>query len=109
MGLPRHPDCAFFYAPLGHMVLFKGSRYFVLNLKTLRPEPYYPRRLSDWKGVPREANGALSWSDGRLYLFREQQFWKFDPGKVRVTGGGQWAQDLEWTGCQTPGGANDVL
>ncbi|XP_035289642.1 matrix metalloproteinase-28 isoform X2 [Anguilla anguilla] len=109
VGLPAHPDCAFFYAPLGHMVLFKGSRYFVLNLTTLRPEPYYPRGLADWKGVPRGANGALGWADGRLYFFRAQQFWRFDPGKVRVTGGGQWAHDLEWAGCQEPGGANDVL
>ncbi|KAJ8402228.1 hypothetical protein AAFF_G00370930 [Aldrovandia affinis] len=109
VGLPRHPDSAFFYAPLGHMVVFKGSRYFVLNLRTLRPEPYYPRALSDWNGVPRETNGALSWTDGRLYFFRELRFWRFDPGKVRVTGSGQWAQELEWTGCQRPDGANDIL
>ncbi|KAJ8266551.1 hypothetical protein GJAV_G00131770 [Gymnothorax javanicus] len=109
VGLPRHPDCAFFYAPLGHMVLFKGSRYFVLNLKTLLPEPDYPRNLSDWNGVPRGANGALSWTDGQLYFFRERQFWKFNPGKIRVTGGGQWAQELEWTGCQKRVGGNDIL
>ncbi|KAG7483819.1 hypothetical protein MATL_G00042340 [Megalops atlanticus] len=109
VGLPRHPDCAFYYAPLGHMVLFKGSRYFVLNLRTLSPEPYYPRALADWRGVPREANGALSWSDGRLYFFKEEQFWRFDPGKVRVTGRGQWSGELEWTGCRRTHGPNDML
>ncbi|XP_072525145.1 matrix metalloproteinase-28 [Salminus brasiliensis] len=98
-GLPRHPDCALFYRPLGRMVLFKGSRYFVLNLKTLRSEPYYPRSLADWKGIPKGANGALTRPDGHLYFFREQQYWRFDPGKVRVTGTGQWAETLEWTGC----------
>ncbi|XP_060761799.1 matrix metalloproteinase-28 isoform X1 [Neoarius graeffei] len=107
-GMPRHPDCAFFYAPLGHMVVFKGSRYFVLNLETLRSEPYYPRDLADWKGVPRGANGAVTRADGRLYFFREQQYWRFDPKKLHITARGQWTKRLAWTGCHgSP--SNDVL
>uniref|UniRef100_A0A8D3CUM9 Matrix metallopeptidase 28 n=1 Tax=Scophthalmus maximus TaxID=52904 RepID=A0A8D3CUM9_SCOMX len=109
LGLPRHPDCAFFYTPLGHMVLFKGSRYSVLNLGTLRQEPYYPRRLTDWTGVPQGTNGALTRPGGRLYLFREQRFWRFDPVKVRVTREGQWAKDLSWTGCGNTPRSNDIL
>uniref|UniRef100_A0A3Q4G9W0 Matrix metallopeptidase 28 n=1 Tax=Neolamprologus brichardi TaxID=32507 RepID=A0A3Q4G9W0_NEOBR len=100
LGLPRHPDSAFYYAPLSHMVLFKGSRYSVLNLKTLRQEPYYPRKLADWTGVPQGTNGALTRPDGRLYFFKEKRFWRFDPVKVRVTKEGHWAKDLSWTGCR---------
>lgn len=106
--MPRHPDCAFFYAPLGHMVVFKGSRYFVLNLETLRSEPYYPRGLADWKGVPRGTNGAMTRADGRLYFFHEQKYWRFDPRKLRVTASGQWTKKLAWTGCNTTP-SNDVL
>lgn len=109
LGLPRHPDCAFYYKPLGHMVVFKGSRYSVLNLKTLRQEPYYPRRLTDWTGVPQGTNGALTRRGGRLYLFREQRFWSFDPVKVRVTREGQWAKDLSWTGCSKTHQSNNIL
>ncbi|XP_072248721.1 matrix metalloproteinase-28 [Leuresthes tenuis] len=109
LGLPRHPDCAFYYAPLGHMVLFKGSRYFVLNLKTLRQEPYYPRRLTDWTGVPQGTNGALTRADGRLYLFRDQRYWRFDPVKVRVNREGQWAKHLSWTGCSSLPQSNNIL
>ncbi|XP_077396445.1 matrix metalloproteinase-28 [Festucalex cinctus] len=108
-GLPRHPDCAFFYAPLGHMVLFKGSRYFVLNLQTSSREPYYPRKLKDWSGVPQGTNGALSRPDGRLYFFRERHFWRFDPIKVRVTRVGQWTKELSWTGCNEAPRSNDIL
>ncbi|XP_061684501.1 matrix metalloproteinase-28 isoform X1 [Syngnathoides biaculeatus] len=108
VGLPRHPDCAFFYAPLGHMVLLKGSRYFVLNLQTFSREPYYPRQLKDWSGVPQGTNGALSRPDGRLYLFRERRFWRFDPGKVRVTRVGQWSKELSWTGCGQAPQSNDI-
>ncbi|XP_029028384.1 matrix metalloproteinase-28 [Betta splendens] len=109
LGLPRHPDSAFYYAPLGHMVLFKGSRYSVLNLKTLHQEPYYPRRLTDWTGVPQGTNGALHRPNGRLYLFREQKFWRFDPVKVRVTKEGHWAKDLSWTGCSNVLQSNSIL
>ncbi|XP_066513307.1 matrix metalloproteinase-28-like isoform X2 [Hoplias malabaricus] len=111
LGLPCHPDCAFFYVPLRRLVLFKGSRYFVLNLETLQPEPYYPRGLRDWTGVPRGANGALTRPDGQLYFFREQQYWSFDPENVRVTGTGQWAKTLEWTGCSGTHSeqSNDIL
>lgn len=106
LGLPRHPDAAFYYAPLGHLVVFKGPRYFVLNLRTLVQEHYYPRRLTDWTGVPRGTNGALARPDGRLFFFRERSFWRFDPLKVRVTQEGQWAQDLSWTGCTGPQGGD---
>ncbi|KAL4660540.1 matrix metalloproteinase-28 [Arapaima gigas] len=109
LGLPRTPDCAFYYAPLGHMILFKGSRYFVLNLTTMQSEAYYPRGLADWKGLPSGANGALSRPDGYLYVFKEQQYWQFDPDKVRVTGDGLWAEQLEWIGCQRPQGSSEVL
>ncbi|XP_019741522.1 matrix metalloproteinase-28 [Hippocampus comes] len=109
IGLPRHPDCAFFYAPLGHMVLLKGSRYFVFNLQTFRREPYYPRKLKDWTGVPQGTNGALSRPDGRLYLFRQRHFWRFDPVKVRVTRVGQWVKELNWTGCGVAPQGNDIL
>ncbi|XP_051965623.1 matrix metalloproteinase-28 [Xyrauchen texanus] len=98
-SLPKHPDCAFFYRPLGHMMLFKGSRYFVLNLKTLKAELYYPRSLRDWKGIPRGVNGALTRPDGKLYFFKEQQYWRFDPGKVRITSTGLWGEKLQWIGC----------
>lgn len=109
LGLPRHPDSAFYYAPLGHMVLFKGSRYSVLNLKTLRQEPYYPRKLADWTGVPQGTNGVLTRPDGRLYFFKEKRFWRFDPVKVRVTKEGHWAKDLSWTGCRSSPQSNNIL
>ncbi len=96
LGLPNHSDCAFFYQPLGRMVLFRGSRYYVLNPESLSVEPYYPRALWDWKGLPRGLNGALTRPDGKLYFFKEQQYWRFDPGKVRITETGQWADILPW-------------
>ncbi|XP_075871101.1 matrix metalloproteinase-28 [Nelusetta ayraudi] len=106
LGLPHHPDSAFYYPSLGNMVVLKGSRYWLLNLGALRGEPYYPRRLADWAGVPPGTNGALTRPDGRLYLFREQHYWKFDPMELRVTGEGHWATKLDWTGCG--GGSESV-
>ncbi|KAM8977340.1 matrix metalloproteinase-28 [Pelodytes ibericus] len=99
-GLPRHPDTALYFQPLGHLVIFKGAKYYVINEESLTMEPYYPRRLSDWKGIPPETNGALTHPDGSVYFFKGNKYWMFDQDNLRVTASGKWAEDLSWIGCQ---------
>ncbi|XP_072834341.2 matrix metalloproteinase-28 isoform X1 [Pogona vitticeps] len=98
--LPRHPDTALYFQPLHRLVLFKGPKYYVVNEEALRVEPYYPRSLRDWGGVPAMANGALTRRDGSVYFFRDDRFWKFDSEKLRVIETGKWAPQLQWLGCQ---------
>ncbi|KAJ6655688.1 hypothetical protein lerEdw1_004741 [Lerista edwardsae] len=98
--LPRHPDAALYFRPLHHLVLFKGPKYFVVNEEALEVEPYYPRSLRDWGGAPAMANGALTHSDGFVYFFRNEQFWKFDVDKLQVVDTGKWASRLPWLGCR---------
>ncbi|KAM4700323.1 matrix metalloproteinase-28 [Discoglossus pictus] len=99
-GLPRHPDTALYFQPLGHLVLFKGRKYYVVNEESLTVEPYYPRSLQDWKGVPSKANGVLTHPDGSVYFFKGDQYWRFNQDKLRVTASGKWAEDLSWIGCK---------
>ncbi|XP_047564562.1 matrix metalloproteinase-28 isoform X2 [Lutra lutra] len=98
-GLPRHPDAALFFPPLGRLVLFKGARYYVLAPDGLQVEPYYPRGLRDWGGVPKEVSGALPWPDGSIIFFRDDRYWRLDQAKLRVTTSGRWAAELPWMGC----------
>ncbi|XP_034276823.1 matrix metalloproteinase-28 isoform X2 [Pantherophis guttatus] len=98
--LPRHPDTALFFQPLHQLVLFKGPKYYVVNEEVLQVEPYYPRSLKDWGGVPALANGAVTHQDGFVYFFRNDQFWKFNPEKLEVVETGKWAVQLRWLGCQ---------
>ncbi|XP_048375146.1 matrix metalloproteinase-28 isoform X2 [Sphaerodactylus townsendi] len=98
--LPRHPDASLYFQPLRHLVLFKGPKYYVVNEETFQVEPYYPRSLRDWGGVPTMTNGALTHSDGFVYFFRNDRFWKFDPDKLQVVASGKWAPQLQWLGCQ---------
>ncbi|XP_063002483.1 matrix metalloproteinase-28 [Elgaria multicarinata webbii] len=98
--LPRHPDMAFYFQPLHHLVLFKGPKYYVVNEESLQVEPYYPRSVRDWGGVPAMANGAVTHPDGFVYFFRSDQFWKFDPERLQVVATGKWAPQLRWLGCQ---------
>ncbi|XP_066492014.1 matrix metalloproteinase-28 [Tiliqua scincoides] len=98
--LPRHPDAALYFRPLHRLVLFKGPKYFVVNEEALKVEPYYPRSLKDWGGVPAMANGALTHPDGFVYFFRNEQFWKFDTDKLKVVETGKWASWLPWLGCR---------
>ncbi|NP_001073357.1 matrix metalloproteinase-28 precursor [Rattus norvegicus] len=98
-GLPRHPDAALFFPPLRRLVLFKGSRYYVLARGGMQVEPYYPRSLRDWAGVPEEVSGALPRPDGSIIFFRDDHYWHLDQAKLRVTSSGRWATELSWMGC----------
>ncbi|EGW14906.1 Matrix metalloproteinase-28 [Cricetulus griseus] len=97
--LPRHPDAALFFPPLRRLVLFKGSRYYVLARGGKQVEPYYPRSLRDWAGVPEEVSGALPRPDGSVVFFRDDHYWQLDQAKLRVTSSGRWATELSWMGC----------
>ncbi|XP_043919205.1 matrix metalloproteinase-28 [Protopterus annectens] len=108
MGLPRHPDAAFYFPPLGHMVVFKGPKYYILNEELLQVEPYYPRSLQDWKGLPLHVNGVITREDGFMYFLKEDSYWKFDKSRLKVVSKGLWANDLHWTGCQDKNITNAV-
>lgn len=98
-GLPRHPDTALYFQQLRRLVLFKGPKYFVVSEETLGVEPYYPRSLRDWEGLPPGTAGALTHLDGFIYFFRDDQYWQFDRAKLQVVATGKWATQLPWMGC----------
>uniref|UniRef100_A0A8B9GFI1 Matrix metallopeptidase 28 n=1 Tax=Amazona collaria TaxID=241587 RepID=A0A8B9GFI1_9PSIT len=98
-GLPRHPDTALHFQQLRRMVLFKGPKYFVLSEEPLALEPYYPRSLQDWQGLPSGTAGALTHRDGSVYFFRDERYWHFHPEKLQVVATGKWAAELPWMGC----------
>ncbi|XP_037666283.1 matrix metalloproteinase-28 isoform X2 [Choloepus didactylus] len=83
-GLPRHPDAALFFPPLQRLVLFKGARYYMLARGGLHVEPYYPRSLQDWGGVPEEISGALPRSDGSIIFFQDDRYWCLDQAKLQA-------------------------
>uniref|UniRef100_A0A8C5JB25 Matrix metallopeptidase 28 n=1 Tax=Junco hyemalis TaxID=40217 RepID=A0A8C5JB25_JUNHY len=99
LGLPRHPDTALYFPQLRRLVLFKGPKYFVLGEDPMAVEPYYPRSLRDWAGLPPGTAGALTHRDRALYFFRDDRFWKFDQDKLQVVATGKWATQLAWMGC----------
>ncbi|XP_055112010.1 matrix metalloproteinase-28 isoform X6 [Symphalangus syndactylus] len=98
-GLPRHPDAALFFSPLRRLILFKGARYYVLARGGLQVEPYYPRSLQDWGGIPEEVSGALPRPDGSIIFFRDDRYWRLDQAKLGATTSGRWATELPWMGC----------
>ncbi|XP_054988661.1 matrix metalloproteinase-28 [Sorex araneus] len=98
-GLPRHPDAALFFPPLSRLVLFKGARYYVLAPGGLQVEPYYPRGLRDWGGIPEEVSGAVPRPNGSIIFFRDDHYWRLDQARLQVTASGRWASELPWMGC----------
>ncbi|XP_009868054.1 PREDICTED: matrix metalloproteinase-28-like, partial [Apaloderma vittatum] len=90
---------ALYFQQLRRLVLFKGPKYFVVSEEPLSVEPYYPRSLRDWEGLPPGTTGALAHRDGFVYFFRDDQYWQFDRAKLRVVATGKWASQLPWMGC----------
>ncbi|KAM9320062.1 matrix metalloproteinase-28 [Gastrophryne carolinensis] len=99
-GIPRHPDTVLYFQPLGHLIIFKREKYYVMNEESMALEPYYPRSLQDWKGVPPSTNAALTFPNGSVYFFKGDKYWMFDQDTLRVTASGKWVQDLAWLKCQ---------
>lgn len=108
-GLPRHPDTALYFQRLRRLVLFKGAKYFVASEESLSLEPYYPRSLRDWDGVPPGTTGALARRDGSVYFFRDERYWRFDQAKLRVVATGKWATQLPWMGCWDANGGQALF
>ncbi|XP_051492041.1 matrix metalloproteinase-28 [Apus apus] len=113
-GLPRHPDTALYFQQLRRLVLFKGPKYFVvseepLGTEPLAMEPYYPRGLRDWQGLPPGTGGALTHRDGFIYFFRDDQYWQFDRAKLQVVATGKWATQLPWMGCWDANGGQVIF
>ena len=49
----------------------------------MKPYPGYPKNLRDgFPGIPNNVDTAFVWSgNGKIYFFKDNQYWKFDPQK----------------------------
>lgn len=50
-------------------------------------DPYYPRIMGRWNGVPENLDGAISIPNGATVFFRGNDYWVYDDKKVGLKKG----------------------
>lgn len=72
--------------------LFSGDRFWKYS-ETRQMEPFYPRIMARWNGVPENLDGAVSIPNGPTVFFRESEYWIYDDKKVGPKKG--YPKDIE--------------
>lgn len=96
--------------PNGKAYFFKGNQYIRYDIATNKADPGYPKLIAaGWRGLPASFNAglqaAVTWPNGKSYLFKGNQYVRYDiktdradPGYPKlITAGwpGFWSQDLD--------------
>merc|ERR1712142_979792 len=87
-GLPDNIDAAVYWSKKKKFYCFKGNQYWRFSEKTTKPDPGYPKDISNWSGLPPYINAAFEWSNGKseqhLFFFKGSQYWKYDTIENRM-------------------------
>jgi len=55
---------------------FHGDKYW--RLTDTAVEADYPRNIArDWDGLPSDLDAAFTWTNGKTYFFKDDQYWRF--------------------------------
>ncbi|KAB7503369.1 Matrix metalloproteinase-14 [Armadillidium nasatum] len=73
-GIPNNIDTAFVWSGNGKIYFMKGDEYWRFD-PALKPpvKLVYPKKISNWIGIPNDLDGALMYSNGYTYFFKLSQ------------------------------------
>ena len=79
--------------------LFSGNTYWRYDDLYKQPDPGYPRDIRNWRGVPSNIDGVITWTDGTTYFFKDGKFWRFNDYMVITESEVPQNSDRAWFGC----------
>ena len=79
LGIPNNLDAA--YVRDGKIYFFKGSYFWTFNTKRNISQRH---RISTMTGVPDNLDGALQYSNGRTYFFKDGVYYRLDVNTFSV-------------------------
>lgn len=82
-----------------HIFVFQGSEYWQwdefgpVDLKS------YPKALSHFvKGLPSHPDAALTWTNGRIYVFKGDKYWRIN-ARLTIDKGYPLSKKERWMKC----------
>ncbi|XP_030625720.1 stromelysin-3 [Chanos chanos] len=78
---------------------FKEGSYWRFNTQENRVDTAHPRSMQDWRGIPNDIDAAFQDRYGYAHFLKGQQYWKFDPVKVKALEGYPRYIGMDFFGC----------
>ncbi|CAK9303609.1 unnamed protein product [Gordionus sp. m RMFG-2023] len=100
-GLPDNLDAAFIWSGNRMTYFIKGNQYWKYTNSLGKIENGYPKRLSNWVGLPLKIDGAMSWKNGRTYFFSGLDYYRFDDKNFKIDETFPRSAPFWWFGCSS--------
>ncbi|KAI4874554.1 hypothetical protein NFI96_029034 [Prochilodus magdalenae] len=99
--IPPNIDSAFYYNANKKLIFIKGSEYWQWDELSSGSElKYYPKPLSDLViGLPSSPNAALTWTNGNIYVFKGDQYWRVNSRRF-IEKGYPLSKSERWMQCE---------
>ncbi|KAG9354643.1 hypothetical protein JZ751_001356 [Albula glossodonta] len=81
---------------------FKSGNYWRFNPIDNKVDTVYPRSMQDWRGIPKDIDGAFQDQYGFAHFLSGQHYWKFDPVEVKALDGYPRYIGMDFFGCSQP-------
>jgi len=71
-------DAVFVWGKNRKTYFFASDKYWRYDDYYKTPDEGYPRHISNWRGVPANIDGVITWTDDLTYFFKEKNYWRFN-------------------------------
>uniref|UniRef100_A0A8D0HGR7 Matrix metallopeptidase 19 n=1 Tax=Sphenodon punctatus TaxID=8508 RepID=A0A8D0HGR7_SPHPU len=97
--VPPRIDAALYWPGNKKIFLFKSTGYWQWDELGWSDFASYPRKISSlFTGAPSSLDAALTWENGKVYLFKGQRYWRLND-QLRVERGYPLSTAERWMGC----------
>ncbi|KAG7472029.1 hypothetical protein MATL_G00104250 [Megalops atlanticus] len=97
--IPSNIDTALYLEPSKKIVFLKGSEYWEWDELANTGVSRSPKPISQlFSGVPSQADAALTWTNGYIYFFKGNNYWRVNK-QLKVDSGYPHSKKDDWMQC----------